>query len=412
MLDQHIINLINADLDGELGADEARELKSILDSSSEAVSFRDELLQLNNAIAKLPELDPPARLGRTILDQVQLPARRGLFQFPGFLSDFNPATAGLAFAAGLLMAIGFYQIASQKVSQHDMFSMVGTMVGGEQIRAPGKGDRLTLEMDGLSGTVALNVNDYGQALEFNLESKVAIVTGASRGLGRAAAIALADQGASVLAVARSFDELQLLESEFAGKIKACECDMSDLEAVSHLPGKAIGTFGQLDIVVNNAGIAPAGPFLKQDDQTWHDVIAINITAPALLAKEAGKHLVSRGSGKIINIASTSGVLGKPLLVAYSASKGALLQFTKALAGEWARFGIQVNAIAPGAFATDAQRMVLESPDILARRLGKIPLKRMGETDEIGPMICYLASPLSDFVTGSVFVMDGGESSKL
>ena len=174
MLDQHIINLINADLDGELGADEARELKSILDSSSEAVSFKDELLQLNDAIAKLPELDPPARLSRTILDQVQLPARRGLFQFPGFLSDFNPATAGLAFAAGLLMAIGFYQIASQKVSQHDMFSMVGTMVGGEQIRAPGKGDRLTLEMDGLSGTVALNVNDYGQALEFNLESKVAI----------------------------------------------------------------------------------------------------------------------------------------------------------------------------------------------------------------------------------------------
>ena len=168
MLDQHIINLINADLDGELGADEIRELKSILDSSSEAVNFRDELLQLNNAIANVPELDPPARLSRTLLDQVQLPARRGLFQLPAFLSDFNPATAGLAFAAGLLMAVGFYQVASQPVSQHDMFSMVGTMVGGEQIMAPGQGDRLALEMDGLSGTVALNVNEHGHALEFNL----------------------------------------------------------------------------------------------------------------------------------------------------------------------------------------------------------------------------------------------------
>jgi hypothetical protein len=174
MLDQHIIELINADLDGELGADEIRELKSILDSSSEAASFRDELLQLNNAIANVPELDPPARLSRTILDQVQLPARRGLFQLPAFLSDFNPATAGLAFAAGLLMAVGFYQVASQQVSQHDMFSMVGTMVDGEQIIAPGQGDRLALEMDGLSGTVALNVNEHGQALEFNLESEVAI----------------------------------------------------------------------------------------------------------------------------------------------------------------------------------------------------------------------------------------------
>ena len=173
MLDQHIINLINADIDGELEADETRELKSILDSSSEAVSFRDELLQLDNAIANVPELDPPANLTRSILDQVQLPARRGLFQLPVFLSDFNPATAGLAFAAGLLMAVGFYQVASQKVSQHDMFNMVGTMVGGEQIRAPGHGNRLTLEMDGLSGTVALNVNEFGQALEFNLESKAA-----------------------------------------------------------------------------------------------------------------------------------------------------------------------------------------------------------------------------------------------
>ncbi len=249
-------------------------------------------------------------------------------------------------------------------------------------------------------------------IDFQLEGKVAIVTGASRGLGRAAAEALVEQGALVLAVARSVDELQKLETAHPGKIKACQCDMSDIEVVAGLPAQAIDAFGQLDIVVNNAGIAPAGLFLEQDDQVWLDVMAVNVTAPAILTKAAGKYMLSQGSGKIINIASTSGILGKPMLVAYSSSKGALLQFTKALAGEWARKGVQVNAIAPGAFATAAQRVVLESPDMLARRLGKIPAKRMGATEEIGPMICYLASSLSDFVSGSVFVIDGGESSKL
>jgi 2-deoxy-D-gluconate 3-dehydrogenase len=141
-------------------------------------------------------------------------------------------------------------------------------------------------------------------------------------------------------------------------------------------------------------------------------MAVNLKAPATLARAAGQHLVAQGSGKIINVASTSGILGKAMLVAYSASKGALLQFTKALAAEWATKGVQVNAIAPGAFETDAQRVVLDSPDILKRRLGKIPARRMGKIGEIGPLICYLASAKSDFVTGSVFVIDGGESCKL
>jgi 2-deoxy-D-gluconate 3-dehydrogenase len=164
--------------------------------------------------------------------------------------------------------------------------------------------------------------------------------------------------------------------------------------------------------VNNAGIAPAGRFLEQDAQVWDDVIAVNVTAPATLTRAAGKHLIGQGSGKIINIASTSGILGKAMLVAYSTSKGALLQFTKALSAEWASKGVQVNAIAPGAFATDAQRAVLDSPDVLKRRLRKIPARRMGESSELGPLICYLASSKSDFVTGSVFVIDGGESCKL
>ncbi len=249
-------------------------------------------------------------------------------------------------------------------------------------------------------------------IDLELAGKVAVVTGASRGLGRASAVALSEQGVRVLAVARSLDGLKELESVAPDNIQIQQCDMLDGDAVAELPTAAIDAFGSLDIVVNNAGIAPAGKFLEQDARVWADVMAVNVTAPAILARAAGSHMVAQGSGKIINVASTSGILGKATLVAYSASKGALLQFTKALAAEWAKAGIQVNAIAPGAFATDAQRAVLDAPEILERRLRKIPARRMGDSEEIGPLICYLASTKSDFVTGSVFVIDGGESSKI
>jgi 2-deoxy-D-gluconate 3-dehydrogenase len=226
-------------------------------------------------------------------------------------------------------------------------------------------------------------------MDFQLEGKVAIVTGASRGLGRATAKALVAEGAKVLAVARSEDDLRSLQAVAPERIKAQPCDMLDTVAVARLPEAAIDAFGGLDIVVNNAGIAPAGPFLEQDPAVWDSVMTVNVTAPAVLTRAAGQHLVAQGSGKI-----------------------ALLQFTKALAAEWGKTGVQVNAIAPGAFETDAQAAVLESADILKRRLGKIPVRRMGDVEEIGPLVCYLASAKSNFVTGSVFVIDGGESSKL
>jgi 2-deoxy-D-gluconate 3-dehydrogenase len=249
-------------------------------------------------------------------------------------------------------------------------------------------------------------------IDLELEGKTAIVTGASRGLGRATAIALQEQGCRILAVARTLADLETLAALAPDTIVPCQCDMQDASAVANLAQVALDQFGGLDILVNNAGIAPAGKFLEQEQDTWNRVMAVNVNAPAILARVAGAHMVSQGAGKIINIASTSGILGKATLVAYSASKGALLQFTKALAAEWAKTGVQVNAIAPGAFETDAQSAVLESPEILKRRLRKIPAGRMGHVEEMATLACYLASPKSNFVTGSVYVIDGGESSRL
>lgn len=250
-------------------------------------------------------------------------------------------------------------------------------------------------------------------MDLQLKDKVAIVTGASRGLGYAAAQALADEGARVLAVARSLGDLEGLASTRPGVIAPMMCDMRDTAAVEALPARAVEAFGGLDIVVNNAGIAPAGAFLETTREKLQEVFDINVVAPALLSRAAGAVMVEQGrGGKIINMASISGIRGKATLVAYSASKGGLIQLTKALAAEWARYGIQVNVIAPGGFITEAQAAVLNDPEVLRKRVRKIPVGRMADKSEIAGMVCYLASSASDFVTGSVLVIDGGESAKI
>jgi 2-deoxy-D-gluconate 3-dehydrogenase len=249
-------------------------------------------------------------------------------------------------------------------------------------------------------------------MDLILKDKVAIVTGASRGLGYAAAQALADEGARVLATARSSAELVALANTRPGAIIPMACDMRDSETVAALPGRTVEIFGRIDILVNNAGIAPAGAFDDLTQENLEDVMAVNFFAPTMLSRAAGTFMVDQRRGKIINIASISGLRGKATLVAYSASKGALIQMTKALAAEWARHNIQVNAIAPGGFITEAQAAVLNDPETLQRRIRKIPAGRMADKDEIGAMICYLASSKSDFVTGGVFVIDGGESAKI
>ena len=250
-------------------------------------------------------------------------------------------------------------------------------------------------------------------MDLGLSGHVTVVTGASRGLGEAAVRAMVSEGAQVLAAARSADALAALAEELGDTVVASPCDMRDRTAVANLVDEAIGQFGRLDSVVNNAGIAPASKFVDQPDEVFDEVVAVNLAAPAALARRAARHWIDAGRpGSVINVASTSALKGKALLAAYSASKGGLLRLTEALASEWARNGIRVNVIAPGAFETEAQAAVMADPDTLAARLRKIPARRMGRPEELGLLVCYLASEASEFVTGSCLVIDGGEVSKL
>jgi NAD(P)-dependent dehydrogenase (short-subunit alcohol dehydrogenase family) len=249
-------------------------------------------------------------------------------------------------------------------------------------------------------------------MDLQLEGTVVLVTGASRGLGAAMALALAREGATVVAAARSKDSLAEVAAQGGGRISAVTVDMRDEESVNALVPEVISRHGRIDGLVNNAGIAPAGKFATQDPEIWKDAMAVNVIAPMLLAQAAGRHMIEQGAGRIVNIASTTGVRGKPFLVPYSTSKGAVVRFTEALAAEWAAKNVQVNCIAPGAFVTEAQKAVTESPELHAKRIAKIPAGRMADPSEIVPLTCLLVSPLSSFTTGAIFVVDGGESGKL
>ena len=250
-------------------------------------------------------------------------------------------------------------------------------------------------------------------MELNLQDKVVIVTGASRGLGKAISKYLVGEGASVVAVARSQDDLNKLQQFNFEKIHPVVCDMTKKEEVEKLVNIAIDKFKRLDGVVNNAGVAPAENSLESSIEIMESTLQVNVVAPAIISKSAARYFVENSQpGAIVNVASTSGLKGKASLASYSSSKGALLRLTESLAAEWARYGVRVNAVAPGAFETSAQSAVLENDDLLKARLRKIPQRRMGAPEEIAPLVAYLLSELSSFVTGACFVIDGGEVSKL
>lgn len=249
-------------------------------------------------------------------------------------------------------------------------------------------------------------------MDLQLTDTVVLVTGASRGLGAAMALQLAAEGAHVVAAARSKETLAEVAAQGGGRISVVESDMRDEESVAALVPEVIGRYGRIDGLINNAGIAPAGKFATQDPAIWGDAMTVNVIAPMMLAQAAGVRMIEQGAGRILNVASTTGLRGKAFLVGYSTSKGAVVRMTEALAAEWAPKNVQVNCIAPGAFVTEAQKAVTESPELFAKRIAKIPAGRMADPSELVPLACLLVSPLSSFTSGAIFVVDGGEVGKL
>lgn len=246
---------------------------------------------------------------------------------------------------------------------------------------------------------------------FSLEGKTAIVTGASRGIGRAGAIALAGAGANVVLVGR--DEAALKETEGAiqaNKSVRTHCagvDVKDPAQMMEVVTTAIQRFGTIDILLNNAGIIRRAPAADYSAHDWYDVIDTNLNAVFSWAQAVGKVMIEQGSGKIINMASLLSFQGGVNVAAYTASKGAVMQLTKELSNEWAKYGVQVNAIAPGYIETNATAALSSDSKRKEQILARIPAGRWGEPEDIQGAILYLGSAASDYVTGTVLVVDGG-----
>ena len=246
---------------------------------------------------------------------------------------------------------------------------------------------------------------------FSLKGRTAIVTGASRGLGEAIAISLAEAGANLVLASRDVARMEAVASGLAAKgtkLITVKTDVLDAQSVQQMTDKALAEFGQIDILVNNAGINVVKPFLDLTEQEWDSVIDTNLKGYFFCSQSVGREMVKRKSGCVINNASVFGRTGFMNLSPYIASKGGVVQLTKALAVEWARFNVRVNCIAPSYIVTEmAAKDIEANPKILEQNLKKIPLRRAGQPREVGDVCVFLASEAASFVTGETLAIDGG-----
>ncbi len=245
---------------------------------------------------------------------------------------------------------------------------------------------------------------------FGLDGQIALVTGASRGIGYDLVRAISHAGAKVIAVAR--DEAALVElvavvKSEGGEAHALRVDMSDIADIHNLVEKVIAQFGRIDILVNNAGLGFNHDAVDVTEGDWDDMMNVNLKGLFFMCQAAGKQMIAQNYGRIINMSSQAGQVGILRHAVYCATKGGVDQLTRVLALEWAKHNITVNAVAPTFIRTPGTAERLDTPEFAADVLSRLPIGRVGDTMDVAGAVIYLASPAADLVTGSILLVDGG-----
>ena len=245
---------------------------------------------------------------------------------------------------------------------------------------------------------------------FDLSGRIALITGSSQGLGLAFARGLAEAGASVVLNGRDERKLAAAAGQLragGGRVALAPFDVTDGAAVARGVERVEADVGPIDILVNNAGIHRRAPLAEMTEPQWREVIDTNLTSAFLVARAVGPRMIARRAGKIINICSLMSEVGRPTTGNYAAAKGGLKMLTRAMAVEWARHNVQVNAIGPGYFATELTKPLVENPEFNAWVCQRTPAGRWGRPDELIGAAVFLAARASDFVSGQVIYVDGG-----
>lgn len=266
--------------------------------------------------------------------------------------------------------------------------------------------------------------------EFTLEGKKALITGGGRGIGQAIALVFAEAGADVAVTSRTISQCEETSNQvrkLGRKAHSAECDVSDSRQVDDMVSKVTDCLGEIDILVNNAGQGAVGPLVSlsentsadgisdwgldkdMDDEVLERLVGTNLAGTIYCCRAVGDQMIRRRAGKIINVGSSSSVIAIPYETAYAASKAAVHMVTKVLALEWGPFNINVNGINPGWFVTDMTRSGFENPETAKGRIAQLPLKRLTDTRDLGLLATYLASSASDWMTGQMISLDGGET---
>jgi NAD(P)-dependent dehydrogenase (short-subunit alcohol dehydrogenase family) len=248
---------------------------------------------------------------------------------------------------------------------------------------------------------------------FDLTGKVAIVTGASKGIGEAIARGLAAFGAKVVVSSRKQEAVEAVAKsiqEGGGEALAVAAHMGDLAAIKQLVARASEHFGVISIIVNNAAANPVyGPLLSVDDDVFAKILEVNVWGPLALARQVHPMMRAHGGGSIINVSSVGGLRPEPFLGLYNASKAALINLSQTMAKEWGPDGIRVNVMCPGLIQTKFSAALWQDEKTLSRFLQTVPLGRIGQSDDLVGLAIYLASPASAYCTGAVFTVDGGHT---